>query len=103
MDTPTVALLAATILGEDLTMTLGFGVLAGGGLLTWAETRFHVGGLRETVKSLQAQVVALESRAASAEVREGRMAERFNALEARLDRMESKLDTIITHQQRHTA
>lgn len=91
------------ILGDGTPVTLGLSVgMVGLGVL-WGETRVHVSGLREVVRSLQAQVVALETRAAAAEVREGRMAERYDALAARLDRMENKLDVIIAHQQRHTA
>lgn len=102
MDLPTLATLAATVLGEDMTMTLGFGVLATGGIVTWAETRFHVSALRETVKAQEAKIGALEQRQASAEVREGRLVERFEALVTRLDRMEGKLDQILD-QQRHPA
>ena len=97
MNLPT--MLAATVLGEDMTITLGFAVLAAGGLLTWAETRFHVTGLREGARASEAKIVALEQRLASAEVREGRLVERFEALVARLDRMEGKLDQLLARKE----
>lgn len=97
MDLPALVLLAVT-LSEDLTFTLSFGVLVAGGLLTWAETRFQVTGLRESNKGLLERVTALETRVASAEVREGRLVERFESLVTRLDRMEQKLDRILETQ-----
>jgi hypothetical protein len=92
MDFPT---LTATILGSDTSVTIGVAGLAAGWLVTWAETRFHVGGLRETVKSQEAKIGALETRLAAAEVREGRTMERLDYFASRLDRIDQKLDRIL--------
>lgn len=95
MKLPTLGPIAAIVLGEDMTFTLGFGLLVAGGIVTWAETRFHVSGLRETVKTQGAEIASLQTRLAAAEVREGRTVERLDYVTQRLDRIDNKLDRLL--------
>ena len=95
MDFSALALLGTTFAVEEVTGVLVLAGIVVGGVATWAETRFHVGGLREANKTLEAKVGALETRLAAAEVREGRTLERLDYFANRLDRIDGKLDRIL--------